>query len=174
MFLRTSYFFLLIPQFCHSRNDRIIQYNKLYHWNNIIYFHAISANEQKDFDLLTFESVRGQKCFKLAGGHARYPTIRAFIEPEIVRFPIFIVPSSFSRMRSMLARNSVQSNILHGGTGTGAYGLNTFSELIIGSAATRSASCQSLQIHRDLLVKSTRRGPYENSRQRSFVHANDL
>lgn len=48
-------------------------------------------------------------------------------------------------------RNSTESNISHRNGRT----ISTFSELIIGSAARVPWGCQSLQIYRDLLVKST-------------------
>lgn len=48
-------------------------------------------------------------------------------------------------------RNSIESNISHRNGRT----ISTFSELIIESAARVPWGCQSLQIYRDLLVKST-------------------
>ena len=65
--------------------------------------------------------------------------------------PLFFCLLSFFSNAFHVGRNSTESNISHRNGRT----ISTFSELIIGSAIRVPRGCQSLQIHRDLLVKST-------------------
>lgn len=62
-----------------------------------------------------------------------------------------LLPPHFFLFAFHFRRNSIESNISHRNGRT----ISTFSELIIESAARVPWGCQSLQIYRDLLVKST-------------------
>lgn len=95
-----------------------------------------------------------KKLFPMLGSLSR----EIFAIPSIVQrtsiadlLPPHFFLSLFFPNAFHFGRNSTESNISHRNGRT----ISTFSELIIGSAARVPWGCQSLQIYRDLLVKST-------------------
>lgn len=99
-------------------------------------------------------SQKKKKLFPMLGSLSR----EIFAIPSMVQrtsivdlLPPHFFLSLFFPNAFHFGRNSIESNISHRNGRT----ISTFSELIIGSAARVSWGCQSLQIYRDLLVKST-------------------
>lgn len=100
------------------------------------------------------EKKKKNKLFPMLGSLSR----EIFAIPPIVQrtsiadlLPPHFFLSLFFPNAFHFGRNSTESNISHRNGRT----ISTFSELIIGSAARVPWRCQSLQIYRDLLVKST-------------------
>lgn len=105
-------------------------------------------------DILAHSQKKKKKLFPMLGSLSR----EIFAIPSIVQrtsiadlLPPHFFLSLFFPNAFHFGRNSTESNISHRNGRT----ISTFSELIIGSAARVPWGCQSLQIYRDLLVKST-------------------